>query len=126
MASLWMTMDEVVSVCLIKLLASSGCGRTSPPLWKEARMPPPAPEALESAFTQPLAYNVDALEAFSSHVSGPRSVLNFKHQRAGLNTQALDPPENRRPIAFAHCLTNQVLSFQPPPAKLSAGSTRRP
>ena len=42
----------------------------------------------------------------------PRSILNFKHQSAGLDAQAFDPPEHRRSISFAHCLANQVLSFQ--------------
>ena len=35
-----------------------------------------------------------------------RSVLDFKHQSAGLHAQALDSPQNRRSIAFADRLAD--------------------
>ena len=40
------------------------------------------------------------------------SVVNFQHEGAGFDTQALNPLDNRGSIPLAHGLANQVLSFQ--------------
>ena len=51
-------------------------------------------------------------EFLAGQTNGLRLILDFQYQRAGLDTQALDSPENGRAISVAHCLADEILSFQ--------------